>query len=372
MLQVAIVGGGLSGLALAERLQKAQLRFAVFEARNRFGGRILSYTPDSQTGEPAPFRNDLGPSWVWPDAQHRIAEFINRHGLSTMAQWQQGLSLYLPDRKANPQAFKDSTTYASARRIVGGSYRLIESLLCRLPPNSLHLNHRLTSLLDRGDHVELNFELSGRTIIVRARQVVLAIPPRLIGTGIDFQPPLAGPMRNAMQATPTWMAGQAKALIYYAEPFWRAAGYSGSAFTPYQGAALMEIFDAGSESGHIAALSGFFALPAALRREYREDLEALITEQLVRLFGAAAAKPLQILLQDWYCEPYTANLDDETPLIDHPRYGHPWLQLDHWNDKLYFGASETAAEYGGYLEGALAAAQRIGDALELTALSLAG
>jgi len=372
MLQVAIVGGGLSGLALAEHLQSAQLRFAVFEARNRFGGRILSHTPESQTGKPAPFRNDLGPSWVWPDIQHRIAEFINRHGLSTMAQWQEGLALYLPDRKAKPQAFRDNTTYASARRIEGGSYRLIESLLCRLPPSSLHLNHRLTTLLDRGDHVELNFELAGRNIIVRARQVVLAIPLRLIGTGIDFHPPLVEGLKSAMQATPTWMASHAKALVYYAEPFWRATGYSGSAFAPYQGAALMEIFDAGSENGHIAALSGFFALPALLRRDYRKDLEALITEQLVRLFGAAAANPLRILVQDWYTEPYTASLEDEIPPNHHPRYGHHWLQLDHWNDKLYFGASETATEHGGYLEGALVAAQRIANALELTALSLAG
>ena len=51
--QVAIVGGGLSGLNAARLMREAGADFQLFEARDRLGGRIL--TVDA-TGAPAPWR----------------------------------------------------------------------------------------------------------------------------------------------------------------------------------------------------------------------------------------------------------------------------------------------------------------------------
>ncbi len=363
MLDVAIVGGGLSGLSLAQHLHNQHRRFALFEARDRFGGRILS----SALSESDPdFRNDLGPSWIWPDDQPRIAAFVAEHGLDIFPQWLEGKSLYQSDRQLPPQAYIDHATYASAYRIAGGSYRLVEALLAQLPTKNLSLNHRLLSVTDRTDYVELQFENADGLLTVSAKQAVLAVPPRLLANSVEFQPALNSKLQQAMSDTATWMAGHAKAVIYYDRPFWREAGYSGAALANYQGAALMEIFDACSETGKPAALSGFFALPAALRRDFRADLEALIVEQLTRLFGPQAASPKAVSIQDWFSEAYTAAPQDEIPPVSHPRYGHPWLQLDHWNDKLYFGGTETAAEHGGYLEGALVAADRVARALSLS------
>ena len=60
MLDVAIIGAGLSGLSLAAQLHQRGYSLAVFEARDRIGGRILSLPPEA--GEAAsPFRFDLGP-----------------------------------------------------------------------------------------------------------------------------------------------------------------------------------------------------------------------------------------------------------------------------------------------------------------------
>lgn len=42
MLDTAIVGGGLCGLTLARGMREQNRSFAVYEARNRLGGRILS------------------------------------------------------------------------------------------------------------------------------------------------------------------------------------------------------------------------------------------------------------------------------------------------------------------------------------------
>lgn len=357
MLDIAIIGGGLSGLSLARHLQATSERIAVFEAREGFGGRILSLPADQ------PVRYDLGPSWIWPELQPRLARFISEHGLETFPQWCQGLSFYQSERLQAPQAFRNEDTYAGARRLQGGTYRLIDSLLQTLSPSILHAGHRLQEVIDQHDFVELVLEHRMTRIHLQARRVVLTIPPRLLASSVTFRPTLAARLHDLMLATPTWMAGHAKALIRYQQPFWREAGLSGCALAVYQGAALAEIFDATSSDSAHAALSGFLALPIALRRQYRADLEALIVEQLVRLFGKAAAQPEAILIRDWCDEPFTATPEDEQLPTHHPTYGHTWLQLDHWNDKLYFAGTETATDFGGYLEGALESAERVAKSL---------
>jgi monoamine oxidase len=66
--QVAIVGGGLAGLALASQLHQSGVDFQLFEARDRFGGRIAALeTPAGAV--------DLGPSWFWP-GQPRMAALL--------------------------------------------------------------------------------------------------------------------------------------------------------------------------------------------------------------------------------------------------------------------------------------------------------
>jgi len=91
MLDIAIIGGGLSGLSLAQRLQPTRRKLVVFEARERLGGRILSLPGDQ------PFRYDLGPSWIWPDLQPRLARFIAEHALEIFPQWCEGISFYQSD-----------------------------------------------------------------------------------------------------------------------------------------------------------------------------------------------------------------------------------------------------------------------------------
>jgi monoamine oxidase len=259
----------------------------------------------------------------------------------------------------------DEQTYADARRIEGGATRLVENLLQQVPASQLHSGHCLREVIDQGQHVELHFDADDREQTVLAKQVVLTVPPRVLVNTVAFVPQLEPEFAALLHNTPTWMAGHAKAMVSYPRAFWREAGHSGAALASYQGAALAEVFDASSADGEQAALGGFFALPATLREEYRNDLSALLLEQLVRLFGAEAAKPNEIMIRDWYTESLTATTADAQPPQTHPQYGHRWLQLDHWNDKLYFGGTESASDYGGYLEGALEAAERVARSLSI-------
>ncbi len=362
MLDVAIIGGGLAGLSLAFRLQQQGHVYALFEARERFGGRVLSVPTAADETNPS-FRFDLGPSWIWPEHQPRIARLLRDFEIPCFRQWDTGVSLYMAQRDAPAQTYIDQTTYAQARRIVGGTWYLIETIVETLPGERLQLNHQLVSVADQGHHIELRFVVGTEEVLIDAKRVVVTIPPRLLIHSVAFHPALDTRLSHVMNDTATWMAGHAKAAVRFSQPFWRDAGYSGNALAAYQGAALAEIFDAGSPAGDMAGLSGFFAIPAPLRHRYRNDVEALLLEQLVRLFGRDAAKPSDITIKDWSNDRYTAVADDQTPPDGHPQYGHPWLQLDHWNDKLYFGGTETAPQFGGYLEGALESTERIAGSL---------
>jgi monoamine oxidase len=359
MLDVAIIGAGLSGLSLAERLFDGKRNIAVFEARDRCGGRILSHSITSTSGDSA-FAVDLGPTWLWPGHQPRITALAARLGLELFRQWDSGHSLYQIDPDAAPLMFIDpETPDTAAWRIKGGCRQLTDGLLQRLPDSVLHLQHRLLKLTDRESYVELEFATENGQTICQARQVVLAVPPRLLADSVVFEPALAQKFVRVMQDTPTWMAGHAKAMLVYQTAFWRSLGYSGNALLPYPGAVLAEVHDACSEQDGAAALFGFFGLSAVTRERYRDNLEALIVQQMTGLFGAAAADPLQIIVQDWSLEMFTSTQHDHAPLTGHPVYGQRSLCLDHWQDKLYFCGTETAPEAGGYLEGALEASERV-------------
>ena len=365
MLDVAIIGGGLAGLSLARHLNTLGIDFCVFEARPRFGGRILSQSINDESSE---FRIDLGPSWIWPDDQPLMAEFIQQNKLECYQQWNHGQSLFQPEAEQTPQRFNDPATYADARRLKGGSQVLIDNLLQALPDAQLLLNHSLQQLCDQGDHIELQFkQTDAYTHQLKARRVALMLPPRLLAQNVVFQPQLNPRLVKLMNETPTWMASHAKAVLLYNEPFWRQQGLSGSAYANYPSAMLAEVFDISSHDGKYAGLSGFFALPAPLRQKYRNDLPTLLLAQMIQLFGPQAAAPVDIQIQDWCSEDYTATRQDQQPPDNHPSYGHQFFQLDHWNDKLFFGGTETASAFGGYLEGALQSASYIAQQLSISA-----
>ena len=354
MLEVAIVGGGLAGLSLATELSTKT--WALFEANDRFGGRIFS-TPAISGDKSARF--DLGPTWIWPHNQPRLRQLVQHYGIQLFPQFQAGDALYMAGRAQPPQRYPDPQGYQGAYRVQGGAQCLVEALEAQLSPESVFLDHRLTRLTDRGDHVELGFETQGKSAIQLARKVVLCLPPRLLANNLVFEPAMEPKLKQLMLDTPTWMAGHGKMVLQYERPFWREQGLSGNAFAPYPGALLGEIFDACNSTGTVAALGGFFALPAAIRQQYPEDLAALAMAQLFYFFGQPATKPIAVYQQDWHQQNLTAVAADEFIPAAHPVYGHQWLRLDHWGEKLWFGATETDPQFGGYLEGALSAAARV-------------
>jgi monoamine oxidase len=279
-------------------------------------------------------------------------------GLETFPHNDQGdiFSLNDPDKTAG--VLPVTGVHGGARRIDGGMSNLVAALAARLPPDTVTLNHQLTTATRNGDGVTLRFLHKGEDVTVEAKWVVLALPPRLAEENILFEPPLDPRLREALGATHTWMAANAKAVIAYPEALWRRMGASGNAFVTHEQAVFAEIFDACDASGAKAALGGFLALSAEQRRQFEVGLPMLMGNQIAQIFGPELEHGEQHY-QDWAQDPLTASSLDQTPPPDHPDYGHPLLRRSTWDGALYFAGSETAAYGGGYMEGALDSAKRV-------------
>ena len=101
---------------------------------------------------------------------------------------------------------------------------------------------------------------------------------------------------------------------------------------------------------------GFFSWPPALRAGRRTALPELVARQLGILFGAEAARPREVIIQDWATEPFTATEADHTNGNAHPDY-RPIALPSPCGERITLAGAEAASEFGGYLEGALAAAE---------------
>lgn len=334
-----IIGGGLSGLALAGALHATNKDFLLVEARDRLGGRILSETIADATF-------DLGPAWFWP-GQSRMAELVARFGLARFDQFANGLLTY--EDHNGVQRGQGYALMQGSYRLRGGFGALISAFENALPGGKVLTSTPVKSLTLRNNGITAQTEHES----LSANHVVLALPPRIVAN-FSFDPPHPPLATETMQNAATWMAGQCKAVAVFEKPFWRDAGVSGHAMSRL--GPMVEIHDASPEDGNLAALFGFIGVPADSRRN-----EVLLRQQIVaqfgRLFGPKAEDPIELLIKDWAFEPFTSTSADHAPLTVHPRYGLPSALEDLWDGKLHFAGTEVAPEFGGYLEGALEAAE---------------
>ena len=340
-MKTLIVGGGLSGLAFARMLDQSGADYLLIEGRDRFGGRILSEHLDGGTF-------DLGPAWFW-SGQPRIADLIASLGLEKFDQYAEGI-LTAEDAQGTVQRGRGFASMLGSWRLKGGLSCLVDHLAAALPAERTRLNAKVLSITRQPAGMTATLA-SGEEIA--ADQIVLALPPRLAGQ-IKFSPALPDAAARTLSGIATWMAGQAKAIAVYDRPFWRDAGLSGDAMS--RRGPMVEVHDASPAEGGPYALFGFIGVPP----QAREDEQALRQQVLVqfgRLFGPTAAEPRKLYLKDWASDPFTATDADKQPLYAQPTYGLPVALTNVWDGRLHFSGTETAPQFGGYLEGALEAAE---------------
>lgn len=344
-----IIGAGLSGIYAACLLARKNESFVILEARNRTGGRI--FCPEHQG-----YFSDLGPSWYWPDIHPKIARLIRKLGLTGYRQYEIGEGLFQAPSGA-VQSVRGYPMEPLSWRLSGGMNALIDKLMEEIPQSAVRLNHPVCTIEKKTTGVMVGVgELDGEPqALFSGERIILALPPRLAALTILFTPELSHEMTQAMLRTGTWMAGQAKFCALYEEPFWRESGFSGQAFS--RRGPMGEIHDGSNNGRSPYGLTGFLGIPA-VQRTNREILIEAVLDQLAVMYGKQAERPTAFFYQDWARERYTATKYDQPPMYEHPLYHPPAGRSSIWDGAVCFAGTETADSNGGYLEGALSAAER--------------
>lgn len=261
---VAIVGAGFAGLAAALELTDAGCTVSVLEARGRVGGRVWSVT--LANGEPA----ELGAEWIMPEDE-AVRRFAGRFGLHLseagvdyrrreprgakaaslaevdvfLASADEALAALRAGGEDRPSlgAFLDSVpgsdrARASVRarmqgtaatdlaavplggrggdrpfraeaaayhRLVAGNQAIANSVAAILP--DVRLEHRVLSVAQRGERIEVVSEGPGGRLAFDADAVVVAVPVRLVPE-IAFEPALPGDVLQALEQLPMGVASK--------------------------------------------------------------------------------------------------------------------------------------------------------------------
>lgn len=343
--KVIIIGGGLSGLLVAYLLTEKNIEITVLEASSRLGGRIQTIKGSLETPM------ELGATW-FSDMHTHLLALIDELGLKKYPQYSKGKSLFQTKSFEPPQEFFVSESENPSYRLVGGTQQLIDTLAQKIPSEKLRLNTKVISIKETDDGLLVETS-DGEQL--KSEQVILCLPPQLVGSQIDFSPTLPENIRQILPTVHTWMGGAIKFVLEYEQAFWREQQYSGMLFS--HAGIVTEMYDHSNFEENKFGFTGFLHGGAAsYSQEVRKEL---VLEQLTKLLGEEIKNPILYLDKIWHDEfILSSNQIIHRP---HQNNGHLALQQSYMNGKLFFSGTESAIEFGGYMEGAVISALKIAE-----------
>lgn len=246
--------------------------------------------------------------------------------------------------------FAEEEGGAQTARFVGGTSQIPDRLAAQLVDHIV-LEAPVQTIEHTADSVTVHCR-GGRTF--RGKRVIVAIAPAL-SARILYDPPMSGVRDQLTQRMPH--GSSMKAFLIYDEPFWREDGYNGQ-FISDVGPARMsnDTCVPGFEYGSVLAfLEGEQA--RTFGRWPGEKRRAALIEQMVRIFGSKAAKPVAYVDGEWSDRQWTRGCYNANmgPLV-WTSYGHvltPAVGRIHW------ASTDTASEWSAYMEGAVDSAERV-------------
>ena len=334
---VIVIGAGLSGLSAARRLTAYGLDVIILEARQRVGGRLLSL--HARGGGAL----DLGATWFW-DTDQPVQRLISELGIPTHQQYTAGSALYQTGRVV--RRMPDHPLDQPAGRFSRGGQSLVEAMAAQLPYGALRLAQPVQSIDATGPEITVRCHDG----LFRARHVVMAVTPALAVSSIQFRPALPDKLQALAADLPVWMGSTIKFVAQYSQPFWRAAGLAGSAFSHSR--PLREIHDMSGPAGSPAALFGFAPSPHVTAA----DLTGPAIEQLTTLFGPDAATPEEVQVHDWSADRFTSPPDVHTR-GSFGRFGDPIFRGPALHGRLHWATSDVSGVGAGRLTGAVLSAE---------------
>lgn len=168
---------------------------------------------------------------------------------------------------------------------------------------------------------------------------------------IEFQPPLP---EKSVALTQTWRMGiLSKAFVAYETPFWRADGLSGEAVTDT--GTVFITFDVSPDPGGPGVLMAFCdpRVYDGFGPEARRDR---VIEQLVELYGAKAATPIDFVDHRWGAEPFAPG--GPNPAVPPYAMTTHGSALTEPHGRIHWAGSETGGEWAGTMNGAVLTGQR--------------
>lgn len=347
--RILIVGGGLSGLTLAYLLSKRNIEAKILEASPRLGGRIQTIKGTLET----PL--ELGATW-FSDMHKNMFNLLNELGLQKYEQFSKGKSLFQTKSFEPPQEFFVPASQSPSYRIADGTQVLIDALATQLDNENIKLNTKVEAITDIGNALEVKTSKGQK---IQADKVILCVPPQLVDSQIQFSPELPNSVTKVLPTVHTWMAGSIKFVLEYDNPFWRNNGYSGMLFS--HSGIVSEMHDHTNAKENKFGFTGFLNGGAiSYSQEVRKEF---VIRQLSELLGNEVLNYSSYSDKVW-SDKFVVS-ESQTILRPHQNNGHTLLQNSYLNDKLFFSGTETATEFGGYMEGAIISAFKVNERIKL-------
>lgn len=340
--KIIIIGAGLSGLLIANRLLKKGFAIEIIEARDRVGGRIHTITSKKAAIE-------MGATW-FNATHHELKALLNEFEIGFFEQFMQGNAFYETLTK-EPAEIIEIPENSPSYRIVGGTFQLLEKIKKELNEVKFHCNEVVTNMDFTNEKVSVLTNKQTCTADI----VISTIPQPILATAINFEPRLPQQLINIATKTHTWMQDSIKVALVYEEPFWRTKNLSGTLFSNV--GPVTEFYDQSSHNLEGFALCGFVNPEMSLISKQERKNRILL--QLEKIFGQDALKFIDYQETIWSTEEFTKNKEQVGFVFPHQNNGHLVFRENYYDNRFFLSGTETATHFPGYMEGAIISAYQV-------------
>ena len=173
VVDILIIGAGLSGLSLAYYLREHKVSINILEGRSRLGGRILTtYKNDTPL--------ELGATWL--SSQHtELKELLKQLGLGIFEQELGKTAMYELNASSPHQVVSLPSNQEPSYRIKGGSASLIKALQNSIETDQIKLDHKVSQIIEEADFLRV---MTNRGSF-KAKVVISTLPPFLFTSSVD-------------------------------------------------------------------------------------------------------------------------------------------------------------------------------------------
>lgn len=246
---------------------------------------------------------------------------------------------------------------AQQTRFKYGTHSLLEKIAEPIL-GSVRLNEPVQTIRQN----ETGVEVFSATLRVRAKRVIVTLPPTLAGR-IHYEQGLSADRDQLTQNVP--MGSTIKCMAIYDKPFWREQGQSGpikgalsgQSFSPYS--PVVATFDNSHPDFPFGILVGFMVghLAVVYRRVSQKERKQIVLKSFATMFGSKALSPVEYIEHDWADEVFSRGC--YTGFMPPGVWTSLGSALRKPEGRIHWAGTETSDIWAGYIEGAIRSGYRV-------------